>query len=49
MAEAPPRRTPRAADALDIAIIQRTGCALLSFDLAMAKVARELAIGVIKA
>lgn len=41
-----PLRTP---DALHIAIVQRTGCTLLTFDRAMAKVARALGIGIIRA
>jgi uncharacterized protein len=41
-----PLRTP---DALHIAIAQRIGCTLLTFDRTMAKVARALGVGVIKA
>lgn len=41
-----PLRTP---DALYIAIAQRAGCALLTFDRTMAKVARALGVTVIKA
>ncbi|MGA7790017.1 MAG: type II toxin-antitoxin system VapC family toxin [Xanthobacteraceae bacterium] len=41
-----PLRTP---DALHVAIAQRTGCALMTFDAAMAKVARVLRIDVIRA
>lgn len=41
-----PLRTP---DALHIAIVQRAGCALLTFDRTMAKVARSLGVAVLKA
>jgi len=40
-----PLRTP---DALHIAIAQRTGCALLTFDRTMARIARALGLAVLK-
>jgi predicted nucleic acid-binding protein len=40
-----PLRTP---DALHIAITQRTGCALLTFDRTMASIARAIGVNVIK-
>ena len=41
-----PLRTP---DALHIAITQRTGCALLTFNKAMASAARALGVAIVKA
>ncbi len=40
-----PLRTP---DALHIALVQRSGCALLSFDIALINVARALGLSIIK-
>jgi predicted nucleic acid-binding protein len=40
-----PLRTP---DALHIAILQRCGCGLFTFDRTMAKVARALGVGLVK-
>lgn len=41
--------TLRTPDALHIAVAQRTGCTLLTFDTGMAKVARALGVEVLKA